>query len=119
MRFGAYPDFPCIASLLITPVQSQSDDRLDERDITESQTIHLGIFKPNPVWAQMDKYVSAAKRRPRRKPLDQYPVFIDFGQLTSSESPPDNDMASIKEKSVRGALSLDSGESQLWSEFFS
>jgi hypothetical protein len=70
----------------------------------------------------MDDYVSAAKRRPRKKPLDQYPVFIDFGQLSFSEAPlpweVDNGMSSIKEKSVRGALSLDSGESQLWSEFF-
>jgi sterol 3beta-glucosyltransferase len=52
--------------------------------------------------------------------MDCYPVFIDFGSLSFREAPlpwaADDDMSKIQEKSIRGALSLDSGESQLWSE---
>lgn len=53
--------------------------------------------------------------------MDQYPVFIDFGSLSFHEAPPpwdeDEVMSNIQDHSVRGALSLGSGESQLWCEF--
>lgn len=116
VRFGAYPDFPCIASLSITPLQS--DEPSDETDISEPEIIHLGTIKPRPLWIRLEEYVSAAKQRPQKRTLDHYPVFIDFGSLSFHEAPypwdADDDMSKIQEKTIRRALSLDAGESQLW-----
>jgi hypothetical protein len=73
------------------------------------------------IWKRIDEYVDAAKQRALTRPVEQYPVFIDFGSLNYNEAPlpwdTSDNMLDLQERSIRGALSLDSGESKLWSEF--
>jgi hypothetical protein len=122
VRFGSYAEFPCIASLCV--VGLSSDERSDGFDegITEAQTIQIGTVRPNPVWGQLNDYINAAKRRLEWRPLDQFPVLIDFGPLSFTETQASWDLDSagpqLREKTIRGALALDSGESHLWSKFF-
>ncbi|KAF9468587.1 glycosyltransferase family 1 protein [Collybia nuda] len=118
VQFGGYAEFPCIASLCI--VGLPSDERSDNFDesITETQTIHIGTVRPNPVWGQLDDYVKVAKRRLECRPLEQFPVLIDFGPLSFSETQSswdiDDTVPGLKEKTVRNALSLSASESDLW-----
>ncbi|RDB18077.1 Sterol 3-beta-glucosyltransferase [Hypsizygus marmoreus] len=114
VRFRAYADFPDIASLRVQP--ALSDDSSIEEGITEAQTIHLGTVRPTRIWAHLNEYIAAATHRLEKRPKDQFPIFIDFGPLTFHETPNslEGDMSSLKEKTIRGALSLDAGESELW-----
>jgi sterol 3beta-glucosyltransferase len=121
IHFGGYPDFSSIATLGIIPLQPEEGP--DESDSTQLQAIHLGPIKPTEAWKQIDEYVNAAKQRALTRPIEQYPVFIDFGSLDYNEAPlpwdADDSMVALQERFLRGALSLDSGESKLWSEFSS
>lgn len=63
-----------------------------------------------------------AKQRLERRPIEQFPVLIDFGPLSFSETQAswdlDNATFGLKEKAVRSALGLNASE-DLWSELFS
>jgi sterol 3beta-glucosyltransferase len=120
VRFGAYPDFPQIASLQVRHIESE--ERLDERDISEPEIIRIGAVKPNAVWDRLKDVVREAKQKKHWRTMDHYSVFIDFGSLSVRETPPPWDgegrVSKIKEKADLGGLLLD-GDSHLWSKLSS
>ncbi|KAF8073827.1 glycosyltransferase family 1 protein, partial [Lyophyllum atratum] len=111
VRFGSYAEYPFVASLVVQP-----EEHSDEHGILEQQTIRLGTISPNRVWTHLDGYIATANRRLLGKPIHDFPVFIDFGPLTFHErrTMPKDDMPRLKEMAIRGALSLDSDDAQLW-----
>ncbi|KAF5382484.1 hypothetical protein D9615_002991 [Tricholomella constricta] len=113
-RFGSYPEFPSIASLLVR--STPSEEVTDEDGNLEQETIHLGTIRPYRAWTHLDNYISAANRRLRPRSPDEFPVFIDFGPLTFHATPVkiNHKILRSEEMAIRGALSLDSEESQLW-----
>ncbi|KAG6903130.1 hypothetical protein C0995_004677 [Termitomyces sp. Mi166 len=118
IHFGSYPEFPCIASLLIQSLPSEDPE--DEDAVIEQETIHIGTIRPTNSWNHLERRVKNAQRRLLKRPLDQFPVFIDFGPLTFHESrsmPHDTDMPWIKEVAIREALALGSEETHLWGYF--
>lgn len=99
----------------------EPSDGFDE-GIAEAQTIQIGTFRSDPVWSHLSDYVSTAKQRLERRPIEQFPVLIDFGPLSYSETQASWDLGNatlgLKEKAVRTALGLNASE-DLWSELFS
>ncbi|KAG5641414.1 hypothetical protein DXG03_005259 [Asterophora parasitica] len=117
-RFGSYPEFPSMASLL---VRSSPADEVTDEDVSPD-TIHLGTIRPYRAWTHLDHYIQAANKRlhRRRSPDDvPDPILIDFGPLTFHASPVVANTKSVRneETAIRGALSLDSEEKQLWKHF--
>ncbi|KAG6866280.1 hypothetical protein C0991_006376 [Blastosporella zonata] len=115
IRFGCYPEFPFIASLHVQSLPSEGTD--DDDAVMEQETIHIGTIKRTPAWDNLESRVSTAMRRLLRRPLDHFPVFIDFGPLTFHESeamPNDSEMPWLKEVAIRGALSLGPEEKNIW-----
>lgn len=119
MESGAYTDFPHISSLHVKPIQS--DEHLDEGDISEPEIIRIGTIKPNAVWDRLEDAVREAKQKPHWRSMDHYSVFIDFGSLSIRETPAPWDgeggISKVKEKADQGGLLLDGGDSHLWSKF--
>lgn len=115
MHFGGYSDFPFIASFRIKPAVSE----YGEGGTAEPQVIHLGTITPNHLWTHLDDFITAASQRLKDRPAEQFPVFIDFGPLVYGEvqAPSEGNMLYFKEMKIRGALSLDSRESQLWCKY--
>lgn len=115
IRFGCYPEFPCVASLLVQSLPVENTE--DEDAVIEQETIHIGTIRPTHSWNHLEKRVRAARHQLLSRPLDQFPVFIDFGPLTFHESqsmPYDTDMPWIKEVAIRRALALGSDETHIW-----
>ncbi|KAG6900170.1 hypothetical protein C0993_001882 [Termitomyces sp. T159_Od127] len=115
VRFGCYPEFPCIASLLVQSLPLETVE--DEDAAIEQETIHIGTVRPTYSWNHLEKRVEAARHRLLKRPLDQFPVFIDFGPLTFHESqsmPHDTDIPWIKEVAIREALALGFDETHMW-----
>ncbi|KAG6856527.1 hypothetical protein H0H87_003452 [Tephrocybe sp. NHM501043] len=120
IRFGCYPEFPSIASLLVFSLPSDPSEESDDEDATvEQETIHIGTIKPTLAWDKdkLESRVETARARLTKRPLNQFPVFIDFGPLTFHESqamPNDTDMPWTKEVAIRGALSLGPDIKSIW-----
>ncbi|KAG6836686.1 hypothetical protein H0H93_004976 [Arthromyces matolae] len=115
IRSGCYPEFPCIASLLVQSLPSEDSD--DEDVPVEQETIHIGTLRPVKCWNRLGHRVAMARHRSAQRPLDEFPIIIDFGPLTFHESqsmPHDSDVPWIKEVAIRGALALGSDETHLW-----
>ncbi|KAG6918321.1 hypothetical protein DXG01_015179 [Tephrocybe rancida] len=115
IRFGCYPEFPAIASLLVQSLPSEDPE--SEDTAVEQETIHIGTLNPTASWDHIEDRVATARRRLLQRPLDQFPVFIDFGPLTFHEtqaSPSHSDIPWIKEVAIRGALSLGPDITSFW-----
>ncbi|KAG6891346.1 hypothetical protein C0992_008461 [Termitomyces sp. T32_za158] len=115
VRFGCYPEFPCVASLLVQSLPLENFE--DDDAVIEQETIHIGTIKRTHSWNHLEEHVEVARHRLLKRPLDQFPVFIDFGPLTFHEpqwTPHDTDMPWIKEVAIRGALALGSDETHIW-----
>ncbi|KAG5716720.1 Sterol 3-beta-glucosyltransferase [Termitomyces sp. T112] len=115
IRFGCYPEFPFIASLLVQSLPLEDSE--EEDAVLEQETIHIGTIRPTDSWKHLERRVEIARHRLLQRPLDQFPVFIDFGPLTFHESqlmPHDPDVPWIKEVAIREALALGPDETHLW-----
>lgn len=121
VRFGGYPEWPYVASYDIVGLSSdESSDSVDQ-GITEAQTIQMGTFISNSVWNNLSDHVSAAKQRLAKRPIEEFPMLVDFGPLSFAETQTawDLDHAGLgaKEKLLRNALGLHANEPNLWSEY--
>ncbi|KAG6827933.1 hypothetical protein H0H92_009911 [Tricholoma furcatifolium] len=123
IRFGCYPEFPCIASLALQPLPALPPDDNEsvesETSSIEQETIRIGTIRATGPWQRLQARVECARRRLQQNPAGLYhsPIFIDFGPLTyheSQEITSESDLPWLKEVAIRGALALGSDEKNLW-----